>query len=118
MLETARVSGLKLNKLKCQFGVSELTYLGDKLSAAGVQPDPEKVKAVEDMPAPTNRTELQRALGLVNYMGRFIPNRSANTKALKSLLETETEWQWAHEHAKEWNELKKQLNKGTGVEIL
>ena len=53
---------------------------------------------MEEMPQPTNKTELQRALGLVNYMGRFIPNLSANTKALRSLLEGKTEWQWSHVH--------------------
>lgn len=42
VLQTTCVSGLRLKKLKCQFGVSELTYLGDELSTAGVQPDPDK----------------------------------------------------------------------------
>ena len=71
VLEKAQKSGLKLNK-KSEFGVRELTYLGDKLSGKGVQPDPDKTRAVEEMPQPTNKTELQRTLGLVNYMGRFI----------------------------------------------
>ncbi|KAK7939091.1 hypothetical protein WMY93_002417 [Mugilogobius chulae] len=105
----AKQSGLKLNRQKCQFGVSEITYLGDKLSAAGIQPDPEKVRAITDMPIPENKTDLQRALGLVNYVGRFIPNLSANTKALRSLLENSTEWHWNHEHNCEWETLKSSL---------
>uniref|UniRef100_A0AAV2J0Y9 ribonuclease H n=1 Tax=Knipowitschia caucasica TaxID=637954 RepID=A0AAV2J0Y9_KNICA len=44
VMEKAKQAGLKLNKQKCQFGVSEITYLGDKLSAAGIQPDPEKTE--------------------------------------------------------------------------
>lgn len=43
VLNKARESGLKLNKKKCQFGVSNITYLGEKLSEAGVQPDPEEI---------------------------------------------------------------------------
>lgn len=76
---------MKLNKQKCQFGVRDITYLGDRLSAAGIQPDPEKIKAIKEMPQPKEK-------GLVNYVGRFIPNLSANTKALRSLLESGTEW--------------------------
>lgn len=39
-LDRSRQSGLKLNASKCEFRVTEVTYLGDRLSAAGVQPDP------------------------------------------------------------------------------
>lgn len=83
---------MKLNKQKCQFGVRDITYLGDRLSAAGIQPDPEKIRDIKEMPQPKEKTELQRALGSVNYVGRFIPNLSANTKGLRSLLESGTEW--------------------------
>lgn len=92
VLKQAQKSGLKLNRQKCEFGVTEITYLGDKISVAGIQPDPEKTRAVADMPAPKDKTELQRALGLVNYMSKFIPNLSANTKAMRSLLEKKSEW--------------------------
>lgn len=109
VLSKAQKSGLKLNKSKCQFGVREITYLGEKLSEAGVQPDPEKVKAIAEMPVPQDKNDLQRALGLVNYLGKFVPNLSANTKALRSLLENKTMWQWMPEHAKEWEWLKNSL---------
>lgn len=46
VLTQAQRSGLKLNKSKCQFGGQEITYLGEKLSGAEVQPDPEKVRAI------------------------------------------------------------------------
>lgn len=74
VLNKASESGLKLNKKKCQFRVSNKTYLGEKLSEAGVQPDPEKMRAIAEMPAPEDKKDLQRALGLVNYLGKFIPN--------------------------------------------
>ncbi len=61
------------------------------------------------MPAPKDKTELQRALGVVNYICKFIPNLSANTKAMRSLLEKKIEWQWEHHHAQEWEKLKNSL---------
>lgn len=90
VLNRAQKSGLKLNKNKCQFGVRDITYLGERLSEEGVQPDPEKIRAIEEMPVPEDKKDLQRALGLVNYLGKFVPNLSANTRALRSLLETDT----------------------------
>lgn len=111
VLNKARDSGLKLNKKKWQFGVSNITYLGEKLSEAGVQPDPEKISAIADMPAPDDKKNLQRALGLVNYLGKFIPNLSANTVKLRRLLEADTEWQWNSEHVCEWEWIKDALTK-------
>ena len=71
-LATVRRSGLKLNKKKCVFGVTELTYLGEKLTHQGIKPD--KVAGICNMPVPTTKEELQRALGMVNYMAKFMPN--------------------------------------------
>ena len=51
-------SGLKLNKKKCEIKKDTLTYFGHVLSARGVSPDPEKVKAITELQAPTNVPEL------------------------------------------------------------
>ena len=39
----------------------------------GVQPDPQKIKALMDMLAPKNKKELQAFLGIINYLGKFLP---------------------------------------------
>ena len=73
--------------------------MGKKVSTKGVQPAPTPVPAAVDMPTPSSMKELQRALGMVNYMGKFIPNLSATAKtsALRSLLNTDANWQWNDE---------------------
>ena len=86
VLAHIRESGLKLNRAKCVFGVTELTFLGQILTAEGVKPDPKKVEAITDMPAPSNKTELQRFLGMVNYLGKFTPRLSDETAPLRELL--------------------------------
>lgn len=53
------------------------------------------------MQEPRDKKDLQRALGLVNYLGKFVPNLSANTRSLRTLLESKTEWQWKREHVEE-----------------
>ena len=44
--------------------------------SAGVRLDEDKVQAMLELPTPQSRLELQQVLGVVNYLGRFIPNMS------------------------------------------
>ena len=88
-LERSRKSGRKLNLSKCNFAASEITFSGHTLSAKGIQPDPLKTRAILDMPIPSARVELQRFLGMINYLGKFIPNLSQITSPLCELLRKE-----------------------------
>ena len=92
VLTRIRDSGLKLNKDKCTFGARELTFLGHIISAEGVKPDPRKVEAITKMPIPTNKPELQRFMGMVNYLGKFIPRLSDETAPLRELLKKDVEF--------------------------
>ncbi|RXN30291.1 retrotransposon-like family member retr-1 [Labeo rohita] len=106
VLQKIRVSGLKLNKDKCQFGVQELLFLGDKLSSQGIQPDSEKINAILKMKCPTERKGVQRIMGMVNYIGKFIPNLSSKTSCLRELLQKTTDFAWTDKHESEWQQLK------------
>ena len=81
-----RNSGLKLNSSKCIFGTTCLTFLGHTLSADGITPDPTKVEAIVNMPIPKSKADLQRFLGMVNYLGKFIQNLSQITSPLRDML--------------------------------
>lgn len=67
-------NGLVINRGKCVFGVTELTYLGHKVSAKGIAPVPERVAAVTSYPVPSSKVDLQRFLGMLNYYRRFLPH--------------------------------------------
>ena len=86
VLTRIRTSGLKLNRRKCIFAATSLTFLGHTLSPEGVQPDPSKVEAIIQMPLPESKSDLQRFMGMVNYLGKFIPNLSHVTAPLRQLL--------------------------------
>ena len=76
VLNRIRQSGLKLNKSKCVFSAAEISFLGHIISVDGLKVDPGKCDAIINMPIPNNKTELQRFLGMINYVGKFIPNLS------------------------------------------
>ncbi|XP_013882267.1 uncharacterized protein K02A2.6 [Austrofundulus limnaeus] len=94
VLKTIKDSGLKLNKAKCHFGKSETRYFGHIISAEGIKPDPTKVEAITKMQSPTNVEELRQVLGLINYVGRFLPELSTKLHPITSLLRRENKWVW------------------------
>ena len=83
-----------LDKEKCDFGTTEMAFLGHIFSDQGVNPDPKKIKAITNMPIPTNKSDLRRFLGMVTYLGKFTPDLSTKTTCLRQLLESSAEWQW------------------------
>ena len=109
VLERIQKNGLKLNKNKCQFAAQEIVFLGDKLSAQGIQADEEKINAIMNMPKPTDKPGVLRIMGMVNFIGKFIPNLSAKTTYLRELLHKENNFNWTANHEREWLKLKDAL---------
>lgn len=106
LLECARKNNLKLNRNKCKIRMTEIKYIGHILSAQGVKPDDEKVRAVTEIPPPQSKQELQRFLGVVQYLAKFIPNMSDISAPLRKLLEKETEWHWEEAQQQSFERLK------------
>jgi len=50
------------------------------------------VKAILNLKKPNNIKELKRILGLVNYLSKFLPKLSDNTKILRELEKKDTQW--------------------------
>ena len=74
VMNKIRSSGLKLNLSKCVFGAREIMFLGQLVSEEGIKPDPQKVAAVKEMPFPSCKKDLQRFMGMIAYLGKFIVN--------------------------------------------
>ena len=67
-------ANVTLNEDKCHYRQTQVKFLGHMVSADGLQPSPDKVSAVMDFSQPKDATELRRMMGLVTFLGRFIPN--------------------------------------------
>ena len=108
-------SGLKLNREKCQFRVTQVTFFAHVLSGEGVYADPTKISAIIDMPVPKNKVELQRFLGMCNYLSKFIPDLANVTAPLRCLLEKDIPW---HFEAEQENAVKKLKEMVTSAPVL
>ena len=68
---------LTVNMDKCEFAVASTTFLGHHVSAEGMKPIPDNVKAIADYKVPESITQLRRFVGLVNFYRKFIPHCSS-----------------------------------------
>ena len=61
--------------------------------------DPEKVRAITDMPAPETIGDLRRFLGMINNVGKFIPNLTT----VLSLIKKDVLWTWSESQQSAFN---------------
>ena len=67
VLECLCKAEVTVNMSKCQFGKSEVRYLGHVIGGGIVKPDPQKLEAVSNYPVPVTKTEVRAFLGLSGY---------------------------------------------------
>ena len=85
VLDRIRDAGLKLKPTKCKLYCEQVLYLGHVISAAGMSPDPAKLRVLADCTLPTTVRELQSFLGFVNFYSDFIDEQTALTSSLYDL---------------------------------
>lgn len=98
LMERAKSKGLVFNSDKCAIKQESITFFGNVYSAKGISPDPGKVEDIQEMPAPQNKDELRRFLGMLTYLSQFIPHFSDRCTVLRDLLKQDTPWFWDKEH--------------------
>ncbi|KMQ89188.1 hypothetical protein RF55_11202 [Lasius niger] len=116
VLKRLQDSNLRINVKKSIFSVKSMEFLGHQISTEGIQPLENKVTAIREMKAPTNKRELQVFLGGINFYARFIQNRATIAEPLHRLLDADAEWKWSKQEKNAFKELKNQLI-GSGILI-
>ena len=81
-----RESGLKLNESKCQIRKQSILFLAYIILSGRIKIDASKTEAITKMLLPSSVNELQRFLGMVNYLGKLIPNLAEHNIPLHNLL--------------------------------
>ena len=100
VMEGAQEANLVFNPAKIRLRLPRVAYCGHIFSAEGLTPDPEKVKAIQQLKEPTSVKELQRFLGTVNYLAKFLPRLSDVSEPLRKLLVKDVDWMWLEEQQK------------------
>ena len=106
-LQRCEERGVKLNVDKFKLRQEEVRFIGHVATSDGLSIDPTKVKAIVDMPNPTDVPGVQRLLGLAQYLAKFLPHLSDITKPLRDLTRNDTEWIWESSQQNALDTLKK-----------
>lgn len=98
-----------LNRAKCLIGVSELEILGFKVSATGICPSDDKITAIQSFRRPETKEEARSFLGLVNFVGQFIPNLSTRSEALRQFIRGDVS-EFGDDQQKSFDDLRNDLS--------
>ncbi|KAL6460946.1 hypothetical protein MHYP_G00309120 [Metynnis hypsauchen] len=111
-LNRCREQNIKLNadkfKLKKE---NKVPYIGHLLTSEGLKIDPEKVRAVTEMPRPTDVKGVQRLVGMVNYLSKFYAHLSDDSEILRQLTHKDSIWDWTLMHEEAFVRLKTNIAK-------
>ena len=90
---------MKLNPAKCAFGVSAGKFLGFIVNHRGIEANPDKIKAVLDIPSPSGIKEVQRLTGRIAALSLFVSRASDKCQPFFQVLKKAFQWDTKCEEA-------------------
>jgi hypothetical protein len=100
---------MKLNPEKCTFGVPSGKLLGYMVSHHGIHTNPEKVSAITKIKPPESLHDVQKLMGCMATLSRFISRLSIRGLPFFMLLKKTNKFQWTQEAQEAFEDLKKYL---------
>ncbi|KAI5349454.1 hypothetical protein L3X38_002341 [Prunus dulcis] len=101
---------LKMNPLKCAFGVTSGKFLGFIVKHRRIEVDQTKIKAIRDMPEPRNLHELKSLQGRLAFIRRFISNLAGRCQPFSRLMKKDVPFVWDEACHNAFESMKKYLS--------
>jgi hypothetical protein len=104
-LHTIQEAHVTLNLKKCTLAKSYVKFVGHLVGSGTKRVDPDKVKCIHEIRAPSTKRELRRLIGLVSYFRSFIPKFAelflCLTDLTKKNVPNRIPWNSGHQEALE-----------------
>ena len=107
LLQRCKAHGIALNKDKLQLRITEVPFMGHVFSKEGLKIDPDKAKAVLEMPRPEDVEGVQRLNGFVNYFAKFLSRLADHMEPIRRLTRQDTDFNWTEEQENAFREVKR-----------
>jgi transposase InsO family protein len=101
-----REAGVHLKSNKCAFAKQQLKFLGHVVSSTGLSPDPDKTRAVQQFPEPSDLAGVRSFLGLASYYRRFIKDFATIGEPLFKLSRKHATFEWSDDCERAFQTLK------------
>ena len=95
LFQRLREADLKLNREKCNFFKSDIQYLEHLISREGIEPLPEKLESIKEIPPPTTPKKVKQFLGLIGYYRKFVPRFADVARPLTNLTRLDQPFEWS-----------------------
>jgi hypothetical protein len=86
IFKRCRKYNISLNPKKTIFSVKEGKLLGHIISQVGIRIDPEKIKAIDQLPLPHNKNAMQLFFGKIIFLRKFTPDFVETIKPLQKMI--------------------------------
>ncbi|KAL7280521.1 hypothetical protein ACG7TL_005453 [Trametes sanguinea] len=106
VFDKLRKARLYLSRKKCDLFSKDLDCLGHRIDDRGLHADTDKMSRIRNWRIPRSYQEVQRFLGLVNYLAHFMPDVTAYTTPLSSMVHNDRPFVWRKLHDKCFEEIK------------
>jgi len=110
-LETVITANLKIKADKCVFAANSIKFLGHEISEEGIRQDPDKLRALLQLPEPADAKGVKRALGMFSYYRKFVPNFAMLAEPLTNLTRKGVDFVWEDEQRKAYRSIISELGK-------
>ena len=97
---------MKLNPLKCSFGVKSMKFLRFIVNSRGIEANPEKIKALIEMKSTVKIKNVQSLTGRIAALSRFILKSTDKCVPFFNLLRGNKKFEWTDECEQAFQALK------------
>ena len=109
VLVKIKKANLTIGLNKCEFGCSEIKYLGFEVNEKGIQIDDDKIQPILEFPIPKNINQFQRLIGIASWYRRFIPHFAEIIEPLNRLLKKNKKWEKGIDQKEAFEKIKELL---------
>ncbi len=110
VFKALRNAGLTAKPAKCIFAATSLRFLGHVIDKFGIHVDIQKIKAIAELPEPTDQKSIRQFLGKCAYYSDFIDNFSIIAAPLYALTQKDIKFEFTDIHREAFEKLKKYLS--------
>ena len=109
LLNTARKCNVHLNHEKLQYKQQEVKFFGETYTTDGHKPAQSTIKAIQEMPAPQCKKQVQSFIGMVNYLSKFLARILELAEPTRDLCKEKVPFNWRLEHDGAFQLIKKEI---------
>ena len=111
LLDTARKCNIQLNYNKLQYKKTEVDFFGETCMIDGHKLAQAKVSAINTMPEPSSKKEVQSFIGMINYLSKFSARLSKLSEPIRELSKESVPFSLGPEPREAIDMIKKELVK-------